>query len=214
MLVQTTYTLALHCPYCGKIEMHNLSLFMLNNSNPLELSCSCGHVQGRILSIHRQQIVLELPCFICQTNHIIFLDSRKIKQTRMEKIYCLDENLELGFIGDHEVVAEAVADQQHETESLLDDIKSMDYGDDDIQNSVVMLEVLNKIHDIAENGGLSCRCGSKHIEVEILPDAIQLRCMNCQGWMTLPALKEQDSAQLKTMHFLEITPPKRFYRKH
>lgn len=214
MIVQTVYTLALHCPYCGKIEMHDLSPFTLHGKVNLDLVCSCGHVQGRIIALYHQQCVLELPCIVCETNHIICVDIRKVRQTGAERVYCPKENLELGFIGEEKIVTGVIANHMQKAESLLKDTKNREFGEDDVKNSLVMLEVLNRIHDIAEQGGLYCRCGNKQIEVELLPDAIQLRCTHCQGWTIVPALNEQDFKQINARRFLEISPSQKFYHKH
>ncbi|MBP2626555.1 MAG: hypothetical protein H6Q68_1266 [Firmicutes bacterium] len=211
MVINTVSTLALYCSRCGKIHMHNISRFNLKSTMQRNLLCSCGQIQATITSSGERQCLLDIPCVLCQTNHVICLDSKRLWRAEIDKIYCVQENFELGFIGARQVIAEFVNKYKVEFEKLASD---MDEYDDYIQNPQVMLETLNKIHDMAEKGGLHCRCGSSAIGAEVLPGGIELECAQCGGQLLIPAQSEQDLTYIEALEDIEIISLRRSRHKH
>jgi len=211
MVINTISTLALYCSRCGKIHMHNISRFNLKNTGRRNLLCSCGQIQATITSSGERQCLLDIPCVLCQTNHVICLDSKRLWHADIDKIYCVQEKFELGFIGERRVITETVNKYKVEFEKLAAD---MDEYDDYIQNPQVMLETLNKIHDMAEKGGLHCRCGSSAIGAEVLPDGIELECAQCGGQLVIPAQSEQDLTYIQALEDIEIVSLRRSRHKH
>ena len=211
MVINTVSTLALYCSRCGKLHMHNISRFNLKNTGRRNLVCSCGQIQATITSSGERQCLLDIPCVLCQTNHVICLDSKRLWHADMDKIYCVQEKFELGFIGARLVIADTVNKYKVEFEKLAAD---MDEYDDYIQNPQVMLETLNKIHDMAEKGGLHCRCGSSAIGAEVLPDGIELECAQCGGLLVIPAQSEQDLTYIQAVEDIEIISLRRSRHKH
>jgi len=191
--------------------MHNISRFNLKNAGRRNLLCSCGQVQATITSSGERQCLLDIPCVLCQTNHIICLDSKRLWHADMDKIYCVQENFELGFIGARQIIAETVNKFTVEFEKVAAD---MDEYDDCILNPQVMLETLNKIHDMAARGGLHCRCGSSAIGAEVLPDGIELECAQCGGQLVIPAQSEGDLTDIEALQDIEIISPRRSRHKH
>lgn len=212
-MVNTVSTLALYCSRCGKIHMHNISRFELKNTGGRKLLCSCSQLQATITSVGERQCLLTIPCVLCQTNHVICLDSKRLWHADMDKIYCVQENFELGFIGAKQVILETVTKYKVEFEKLASDM-AIDEYDDYVENPQVMLETLNKIHDMAEKGGLHCRCGSSAIGAEVLPEGIELECAQCGGQLTIPAQNEQDLTYIEALEDIEIISPKRSRHKH
>lgn len=212
MVISAVSTLALYCPRCGKIELHNVSRFAINNA-ACQLVCSCGQVQGAISSAGRRQYLLDIPCVVCETNHRIFLDSNLFRQPKASKIYCDQENLELGFVGNPEAVAATIAKHKQEVASLASEMAGQADGPG-IENSQILLEVLNKIHDIAELGGVYCSCGNMaHLDVDVLVDAVELSCPQCEAHLLIPARDEQDLARVSAMSVIEIASLRRTSRK-
>jgi len=211
MVINTVSTLALYCSRCGKIHMHNISRFNLKSTGRRNLLCSCGQVQATITSSGERQCLLDIPCVLCQTNHVICLDSKRLWHADIDKIYCVQENFELGFIGTRKIIEETINKYTVEFEKLARD---MDEYDDYVQNPQVMLETLNKIHDMAEKGGLYCRCGSVAIGAEVLPDGIELECAQCGGQVFIQAQTEQDLTYIEGLEDLEIISPRRSRHKH
>ena len=211
MVISAVSTLALYCPRCGKIELHNVSRFAINNAE-CQLICSCGQVQGAISGAGRRQYLLDIPCVVCETNHLIFLDSNLFRQPKASKIYCDQANLELGFVGNPEAVAATIARHKQEVASLASEMAGQSDGAE-IENSQILLEILNKIHDIAEQGGVYCSCGNTDVEVDVLVDAVELSCPLCEGRMLISAKDEQDLARLSARGVIELASLRRTSRK-
>jgi hypothetical protein len=127
----------------------------------------------------------------------------------VNKIYCAAANLELGFSGSRKAIEQAIADQQREFDSMVRDMANEDYVD----NSQVMFEVLNKVHDIAERGGVFCRCGGSIIEADVQPDAIELVCVHCNGRRLIAAKTEEDLLAVKDLATIELSPGRRSHRR-
>lgn len=212
MVINAVSTLALYCPRCGKIQMHDFSRFTFKNKVGKHLFCGCGQVQATITSATANQCILDIPCVICETNHVICLENRKFWQKGMTKIYCTQENFELGFVGNKEIITKTIYQYKQEFENVLYDLDAEEYGEY-IENPQVMIEVLNRIHDIAEKGEVYCRCGSSKVEAELEPDCIQLACTHCGGHTTISAHKEQDVVYMESVERIEIIPPRRSRRK-
>lgn len=211
MVISAVSTLALYCSRCGKIELHNVSRFLINNAE-CQLACSCGQVQGSITSAGRHQYLLDIPCVVCETNHLIFLDSKLFRQPKASKVYCAQANLELGFVGSPEAIAETIARHKQEVASLACEMdgQSEDQG---IENSQILLEILNRIHDIAEQGGVYCSCGNTDVGVDVLVDAIEISCSQCEGRLVISAKDEQDLARISALGIIELVPLRRTSRK-
>ncbi|MPN01825.1 hypothetical protein SDC9_149037 [bioreactor metagenome] len=211
MIIGTAATLALYCPRCGKIENHDISRFVMKNSVRLDLSCSCGQIQATLTAC-RHQYLLNIPCLVCQTNHVIRLNKKEFWHTEFDKIYCAQENLELGFIGQRKIIEKTIADHKREFDSIIHEMDFDDYGEY-IENPSLMLEILNRVHDIAEHGGIFCRCGSSAVEINLLPDGIELRCVHCGGHKVIDARREQDLALINTLEVIELIAERRSHHK-
>ncbi len=218
MVIRTVYSLALYCSRCGKIHVHDVSAFTVKNAQSRELVCSCGQVQATITGVGHGQYLLKIPCVVCEVNHIICLDSKQlwrkhIDKMQVQKIYCPNETVELGFMGEREAVEQMIAGNQREFERLLrektdDDIDSYDSYDENIENPQILFDVLNKIHDIAEKGHIYCLCGSVDIEAVVLPDCIELQCQHCGGRQAISAATDKDLQQAEQLELIELIPSK------
>ena len=111
-------------------------------------------------------------------------------------------NLELGFSGNRQAIEQTIAVHQREFDSIVRDVAN----DDCVDNSQVMFEVLNKIHDIAEKGEVYCRCGGGLIEADVQPDHVELVCVHCDGRRVIAAKTEADLRQVEAMVTIELGP--------
>lgn len=131
----------------------------------------------------------------------------------MEKIYCGQENLEIGFIGDRKIIEHTIADHKREIDNAIREMDSDEYGEN-IENPRVMLEILNRVHDIAEKGGVYCQCGSAAVEIVVLPNGVELVCAQCGTRLLVPAQDEQDILYLAAMDSIELMSQCHLHRKH
>ena len=211
MVINTVSTLALYCSRCGKIELHEISHFTLKRSVGRQFMCGCGQEQAIVNSAAGHQYLFSIPCLVCDTTHLVKIDRRLLGQEGITKLYCPQENLELGFVGERTVVEQTLAADLNEIDKLITDIEN----DDFVQNPQVMFEIINKVHDIAEKGRLYCHCGrSAAIEADILPDCIELKCAHCGGRTVIPAQTEQDRSRASEFEAIEIPRGRKQRRRH
>jgi len=67
-----------------------------------------------------------------------------------------------------------------------------------------MFEVLNCLHDVAEEGYLYCECGSYQIEIDIFPDRIELNCKDCKSNSVIYAENDEDLNKIKETKKIEL----------
>lgn len=192
--------IALFCPHCGALKIHPFTRF--NLSVGTELSCCCGHMQGRIVSVTERQLILSLPCMLCVTEHKKVIDLRKFWHMDTERLYCDEANIEMGFLGDRVLLEEMFAYQQSEFER----VSAEDYEDAEVDNPPVMFEIFNCIHDLAAQGAVVCRCGSPVIEAELFSDAVTLFCRQCGSGMKVPALADNHVQEVRSWKSLWLAP--------
>jgi RNase P subunit RPR2 len=208
MLVTTSTTLALFCPHCGKLDYHTISQFQFSGYNSVNIYCECGQLKVSITSKQRKQYLLHIDCIVCETKHFIPFSAKQFWADEVTRINCTDVTVELGFVGPREMVEDSVNKCHHELQDIVSELGFDDY----FVNPEIMYEVLNVIHDIAEQGGLFCQCGALQIGVEILPEELELTCTECNGVLHVPAKNEADLNALRNVDQLEV-PAKRRRRK-
>jgi anti-sigma factor RsiW len=98
------------------------------------------------------------------------------------------------------ISAPAAPGPSEELEALADDINSEGY----FHNSDIMYEVLNCLHEIAEQGELYCQCGNLKIEVELFPDCLELHCRNCDSINIIYAETEDDLNVIRQVDTIEL----------
>jgi len=202
MIIDTETLIAMRCPECGKLEYHSLSRFEFSGHKRIEISCSCGYIKLVLSTKDRKNYWLQVPCVVCESKHVRSLSAKMLWSEEVNYLFCQETGLELGYIGpDDEVKALAVA-QQETMEALGDDF---DAEDEYFHNSEVMYEVLNCLHDIAEQGLLYCQCGNQDVEVDIFPDRLELHCKDCDSVNIIYAETDDDLRVIKSVGTIELT---------
>jgi hypothetical protein len=210
MVISAITTIALYCPYCGIPHLHDLNQFFLRTGSQQELLCSCGKFRAVVLSSHYRQWIFQIPCIVCGSEHIICVDRNRLAEEQAIKLYCNQENMELGLIGAHEVVKKMVAEQQSAVSRLFFEPSANEEKSSDPQ---LLFAALNRIHDIAEAGGLFCHCGSKNIQAFILADCIEIRCMACGNHTKIAAHSKEDLKHMANLTTIELMDYRKSHRQ-
>lgn len=200
MVINTSATLAFYCAHCGKIHTHTISRFSLDTCHPVELRCSCGHLQAKIFPARKGRLFLSIYCELCRKNHVLCVNYKHSDTAELRKLYCANNNLELGFVGNRQLIEQTLEQHRYAVNRALPDQSGTDN-----ENSQVLLDVLNRVHDIAENGGVRCNCGTAAIRAEVLAACIELRCQACGARVTLAARNEMDLARLEEVKTIELS---------
>lgn len=200
MILITESVVAMRCPSCGKLDFHSISRFAFAGASSYKVTCSCGAPKLIIGTKNRQQYWFQIPCVLCETNHLVYYKAKQLWSNEVTFFYCNDTNVELGFFGPGDKV-QAIADNyEHNLDSLVDELGYDDY----FFNPEIMFEILNCLHDIAEEGFLYCECGSYHIEIDIFPEKIELQCKDCKTTSVVYAENEDDLEKIKGIKKIEL----------
>ncbi len=200
MLLTTETSIALRCPMCGKFEQHQLSLFAFAGQKTVQIGCSCGATKLILGTKNRKKFWLQIPCVLCETKHMFYYTRKQLWSNHVLNIICSESKIELGFIGAKNKVAQLVESYEQDISTLLEEMDPDDY----INNPTIMMEVLNCLHDIAEDGYLYCGCGNVKIDVDIMPDRLELHCGECGAMGTVFAETDEDLETIKKMDVIEL----------
>lgn len=202
MILVTDTLLAMRCPECGKLDYHVLSRFDFSGHKNVEVTCQCGFVKLHITTKNRKNYWFHVPCVVCETKHMRSLSDKMLWSDEVTYLFCQETGLELGYIGPDEEVKTLAAAHEESIEALSDEFE----GEDEyFHNSEIMYEVLNCLHDIAEQDSLYCKCGNQDVEVDIFPDRLELHCKDCDSVNIIYAETEEDLLVIKDVDAIELT---------
>lgn len=201
MLIDTSVTIAYKCTSCGSFEFFNVSLFTLLYKKNCSLSCRCKKSWITIKQEVESSFLISIPCIGCGNEHTYLFTKKDIIQGEPIAFNCPETGMQICFIGRDEAVRKNVDNLEQEFDELMDMYGYESY----FNNTQVMFDTLNRIHDIALSGNLCCECGSVDIGLILLSDFILLRCEKCGGNKKIPAAKNKDLKDILTKNQILIT---------
>ena len=191
MLIRDACGLALYCQQCGSIHIHDVPYFP--DERKTRLLCeSCGHEKARLLRLSRGRVAVDVSCIVCGTENRFVYVLRRLRHVGLEKIYCTTDRFELGYIGRRRRIEELMRFNQAEFEAL----HPYD-GKNFIEKQRILLEALNRIHDLAKIGDIVCPCGSEKLTADIQGSYIVLECERCGSYCVLRAENASDLEKLR-----------------
>lgn len=201
MLIDTNVTIAYKCTSCGSFEFFNISLFTLLDKEDCSLLCRCKNSSVTIKQEGKSRFLMNIPCIGCGNKHTYLLTKKNILLGKPVVFNCPETGMQICFAGKDEAVRKRVDSLEEEFDELIDM-----YGYEScFNNTQVMFDMLNRIHDVALKGNLYCECGSVNVEMALLPDCILLRCGKCGCNKKIPAAKNKDLKEILTKDEIFIT---------
>ena len=183
-------SLALYCPRCGKIQLRDIPLFSGKEESVLRCE-NCSHPVAYAKARPKEGLLLRTHCGACgeETQHTF--PWRQLRRTRFEKLYCAHDRFELGYIGKWQDIAEFLDFNAAEYDALHP-------ADEEgfIERQQLLLEALNRVHELALREGLSCPCGSHDIMAGLLGDCVVIECAACTAFAVLPIREVKDLEKL------------------
>ncbi len=204
MLVVTTTAIALRCPGCGRIKCHSLSLFSFSANKAIQFACDCGRTVLSVTTKDKRLYTFQVECLMCEGKHSYQFFLKDVWSQRLLSLFCSETGFEVGFIGPRHEVRRCIAEQERSLREMAEDLGFSDY----FENPEVMYEVLDRLHRIAESGGLLCRCGNHHIEVELFAERVELRCPECGACGVIDAGSREDVDALRSIWEIVLQPGK------
>lgn len=192
------WALAVYCQQCGKIQIHEMSYF-----EPLDqkkvLFCSCNCLQATVVRTAKRGFEIEIPCVVCNFGHKEFFNPKSLVKTKADKIYCGKDHFELGYIGKKQKIEEILAFNKRRFALL-----NHEQDEELIENQQVLLDVLNRLHDMAESGQIICQCGGKAMVADIIGNSVVLECCRCGSYYVAPAKTPLDLEKLNKKSSIEL----------
>ena len=188
MVIHELNTIAYKCPVCGSIEFNYISIFDFSGREAYTIRCSCGKGFVKMTIKHNKKCVATMPCIACNDVHLYTIALKSLWREEIVCFRCPNTGIELCFIGKDDIVRKSVDQYEMQMDLLMNDIGYDDY----FINNTVMLNTIDKIHDIAEQGNLFCQCGSNSINLQMFYDRVELVCNKCQTYEVIKASTNQD----------------------
>lgn len=192
MIIKQSRTVTYTCPDCGSNHFEDISLFDFSGKSEVDTSCKCSKSKLAIKTEDYKNYSITVPCIGCGDKHKFMLSFYELWVGPVQTIKCEHTGVELCLIGKDGDVRKHLDTLELKKDALADTIGFKKV----FNNSTVMLEVFNKIHDIAENDNIVCECGCKDVSVYMLYDKIILQCISCSG---LEIINAKDSFDLKAI---------------
>lgn len=201
MLVSTQRNLALRCPLCGRLEFHQLSLFSFSGFQTVKIICKCGFNKLTISTKNYREFFLQISCLICDEIHLLKFSYHELWEKPIVILRCTETGQELGYMGDQQSLEKVIRRKQNDVDSIINNFGFDDY----FTNPQVMFEILNHLHQIAEDDRLYCMCGNTNIEIDVFPEKLELRCPVCQSLHIVYAETIEDLRIVKQVQTIAMT---------
>lgn len=184
MVIQTACALAIYCQRCGHIHVQDVPLF--TGPKPMPLHCSsCGHEVARVWMRPHDGLRIQLDCGVCGGRNEREFNLRHLCSIKLEKLYCTHDHFELGYIGRHQEIERFLSCALSPGEQGT------------LERQQLLLEALNRVHELAFTGEILCDCGSHHIMATLVDDDVLLTCENCGSFARVPAGTAADLQKLR-----------------
>lgn len=188
MLIDMDITIAYKCFSCGTFDFAKINLFKLFLNGNITSGCKCGKSRLEIEKLSKNEYRLTVPCIGCGSEHKHIISREALLANNIIIYTCQITGIKNCFIGKDDSVRKFIDKFEKELDGIIDG-----FGYDRcFENTQVMFDTLNKIHDIAEKGNLRCECGSDGIIVSMLRRGITLKCNKCSRTKFIPASTNND----------------------
>lgn len=143
---------------------------------------------------------IEIYCNECKEYNIFSIPLKSLNRPGGHHVYCCGCGHELGFIGSKTDVEAMASKHRHEVESLIHEMGLDDY----FTNPLIVYELINYIHDMAESKKIYCQCKSQDVAASLSADKIELTCKKCGGTYLVNAGDWKDLERVKKMGSIVI----------
>jgi hypothetical protein len=144
---------------------------------------------------------LQLSCLICEEIHHLKYTRAELWEKSTLILRCTETGQELGYIGSEASIEKIIRQKQDDLDSIFNNFGFDDY----FTNPQIMMEILNHLHQVAEENHLFCSCGNNQIEIDVFPEKLELHCPVCQSLHIIYAETFEDLHMVKKASSISLT---------
>lgn len=186
-------TVAYRCPHCGCGVMSAVGMFSLK-ADMLKLKCECGKSEMSIVYGKDGKVRLKVPCILCPNPHTYTLSESLFFGKDLFVLPCPYSDINIGFIGEINTVKAELARTELELLDIMEkngisDFSALHRAAAETLTDPQVLDVVRFVIDeLKEEHKIYCLCedGDGDYEVEILDDAVCVRCRKCGAQRVIP----------------------------
>lgn len=181
-------TAAYLCPHCGEFAFADFTLFQLSGKRPITFRCGCEHSELVMLPTDKNNLKMQLYCVMCDAPHEFLLSYRDLMHNPISEFRCPEIMTGLIYVGKSDAVADGLAENQSYIREILSACGLEHTG----VNGLAMIKGLDALNALAEDGMLSCECGSETVDLDVTENEIILRCCDCNSTFHISAAQIRD----------------------
>lgn len=178
----------------GEMDIVSVSLFNGCDTDIKSLKVSRSK-QGFNISIY---------CDTCKKYTSFIFSLKELSKKGGHYLLCNSCGIDLGFLGAKDDVESVANEHRKELEHA---IKEMGL-DNFFKNPMIVYELINHLHNLAEGNNISCECGSNEINAELTFDKVELFCKKCKKSIFIDAKDRCDLEKVKKVKSILITDEK------
>lgn len=166
-----------------------IALFKGSNINVVPVSLFQGYDQKSLIVYrNKKEIIVKMYCDQCKEYSKFKFTISSLNKPGGYRACCAGCGNELGYVGPREDIEAIAAKHRRDVEALMREMGFDDY----FTNPFIMYEMINHVHDMAEDKKIQCQCGSRDVTANIGTDRIELVCKNCGGRHIIKAATQKD----------------------
>ncbi len=180
------------CPYCSSITVSDINLFDFSGSDTISFPCT-GNCPDQCITVtpKKDKYTISVNCPMCDDPHIFNVKKITFWQNRFFVLHCPETGIGILFVGNRDEVKSEIEAQEEMFVKMNEE-----YAISDELN--LIFDTVERINELAKDGGVSCSCGSTALSIEIDNEKITLRCRTCGRIKDIPANEETLNMLLNT----------------
>lgn len=204
MVAEYQTYIAFRCPQCGEVGIEQISLFHFSGGAKVILTCDCGAECVTVTQV-KERFQMHVVCAACLDTHTYSIRRQAFFGKLLTTFYCPNSQIGVLSVGSEALAMTDMRRQDEAFEELFGE-SGLSFLSDEVQleSEQVMLQAIDRIHELASLGNVFCRCGSHNISFRINSDSLELVCEQCGVFERIAAASEEDLAQLQNRELIVI----------
>lgn len=157
MVVDMRAVIAARCPWCGSIQLSDITPFQLAGKNKVTVDCDCGEELFTLTREKSGSYSLKIACIACDNEHIYKLGYKDLWKQRINVLNCIYTGMEICFLGSSKHVVDTINRYEKELDKLIQELGLEEFADDEdfwAENLSQFFDSIDKINykdDFGEN---------------------------------------------------------------